>query len=529
MAFVTDFRVRKLTSFSSLFLVFALSLRRFSFLDRNIKGLDSIDRESFHSIASVEHEIATTNLDDIEVDSRDSWESRDSRDSLDLFNERREVRWTRHFSKATIDDSHVLKPTGVPSETDPEDAEIENYCKLLQVHVRQSWPLFISGFHLKLKNVEHGKYLILAKLLGSKSKVLLDEDVTKWKDPHGHSVKFSDPLLLEVPSSSTILLLQVKHVSRTKGLLRSGLTKMKTLGYVYVKVKDILQEDNHRIHDFFSVQKGIPATLFCSVSLMSPYMNYITLLQLGSQNEKHEFGDDTNHFRKIQNEDAEEGQSLSLSLSQFLSRTFSLLAAWADLFFSLCVFSIFAACSVFTFGRMKYSKKEGVLQRSGISERNIRDTKACLESMKFEWYDQNKVIDVILIKMNNRNKEIKEMVALIFRYEADDGNLVPDVLQKVRHRQPQCRGKARHGVGKTLENRAHSTRKVEKYAEKVPPGVERRVQLHQRERHRDGFGDEDAGRLGEEGSRRGAAHRWVVDSEPEGQRPEGQREPRHGD
>ena len=282
--------------------------------------------------------------------------------------------------------------------------------------------MFISGFHLKLNNVEHGKYLILAKLLGSKSKVLLDEDVTKWKDPHGHSVKFSDPLLLEVPSSSTILLLQVKHVSRTKGLLRSGLTKMKTLGYVYVKVKDTLQEDNHRIHDFFSVQKGIPATLFCSVSLMSPYMNYITLLQLGSQNEKHEFGDDTNHFRKIQNEDAEEGQSLSLSLSLSFSLALSLsLLLGLTFFFSLCVFLIFAACSVFTFGRMKYSKKEGVLQRSGISERNIRDTKACLESMKFEWYDQNKVIDVILIKMNNRNKEIKEIVALIFRYEADDG------------------------------------------------------------------------------------------------------------
>jgi hypothetical protein len=169
---------------------------------------------------------------------------------------------------------------------------------------------------------EPGKYLIIAKLLGSKSKVLLDEDVMYPAKAEEPSAKFTDPLLLEVPSSSTIILLQIKHISSGKKLLGRDHVQMKTSGYVYIKVKDVLQEDSHRLHDFFAVQKGITATLFCNCKLMSPYMNYVTLLQLGSQNEKHEFGDDSNHFRKIQNEDGEE---------------------------------------IFTFARIRYSKKDGII------------------------------------------------------------------------------------------------------------------------------------------------------------------------
>ena len=198
-------------------------------------------------------------------------------------------------------------------------------------------------------------------------------------------MKFTDSMLLEVPSSSTILLLQVKNLSKKKSFFGRSVTKMRTLGYVYIKMKDILQEENQRIHDFFTVQRGVPATLFCNAALMSPYMNYITLLQLGSQNEKHEFGNSSNHFRKIQNEDAEE---------------------------------------VFTFGRVKYSKGKGLLKRSGCSDRNISDMKACLEGMNFTWFEQqpqDQSLDVILIKLNNRKLEIKELVALIIRYVDEQG------------------------------------------------------------------------------------------------------------
>ncbi|QDZ23652.1 hypothetical protein HOP50_11g61920 [Chloropicon primus] len=371
----------------------------FSFLDANIQGLETMDRESFHSIASVEQEIATANLNDIEVDSRDSWESSASRDSLQLFNERREVRWTRHFSKATIDDSHVLKPAIDPDqEEEEEDEETKKYCQLLNISIRQAWPLFISGFHLKLKSgatKEKGKFMISAKLIGSKSKVLLDEDITNPQDRQENSIKFVDPVLLEVPSSSTILQLQIKNLSRNKSLLRGKSVCMRNLGYVYIKVKDILQEENNRIHDFFSVQKGIPATLFCSVSLMSPYMEYTTLLQLGSQNEKHLVGDDGNHYRKVQNEEAEE---------------------------------------VFTFGRMKHSKNKGVISRSGLSDRNIKVVLACLEEMKFEWLHperhSNRVVDIIVVKMNNKVKEIKEIVALIINFLDDVGKYSSHVLYR---------------------------------------------------------------------------------------------------
>ena len=372
----------------------------FTFLERNIQGLDTLDRDSFHSVVSVEQEIATANLDDIEVDSRDSWESNASRDSLQLFNERREVRWTRHFSKATIDDSHVLKPAvDQDLEEDEEDRSILEYCKLLRVHVRQAWPLFISGFHLKMKSSsllkETGKFQILAKLIGSKSKVLLDEDITLPKERNESSMKFTDPLLIEVPSSSTILQLAIKRVCRKKNMFRSANLKMENLGYVYIKVKDILQEDNHRIHDFFTVQKGIQAQLFCSVSLMSPYMSYITLLQLGSQNEKLEFGHDSNHYRKIQNEEAEE---------------------------------------VFTFGRVKYSRATGVVQRSGCSDRNIKDAIGCIDEIEVDWLDkkkhQHRMVDIILLKMNNREMEVKELVALIFNYVDDAGKHCSQVVYR---------------------------------------------------------------------------------------------------
>ena len=363
----------------------------FTFLERNIQDLDSMDRESFHSIASVEQEIATANLDDIEVDSRDSWESHGSRDSIEMFNERREVKWTRFIQRSISDEADSLRPTGVPQDS-KEDEEIMKYCELLKVNVRQSWPLFISGAHLKLKSKsEPGKFMIVAKLLGSKSKVLLDEDVTFPVVPEQNSVKFTDPLLLEVPSSSTILLLQVKHIVNKNTLISRDNVRMKTAGYVYVKVKEILQEESHRLHDFFAVQKGIPATLFCNCTLMSPYMNYITLLQLGSQNEKHEFGDESNHFRKIQNEDGEE---------------------------------------VFTFARMRYSKKDGILKRSGVSERNINDLKACLEAFKFPWFDVEKVVDIILIKMNNKKKEIKEIVSIILKYEDENGKICFQIVYR---------------------------------------------------------------------------------------------------
>ena len=366
----------------------------FDFLERNIKDIDQLARESFHSIASVEQEIATSNLDDIEVDSRDSWESRGSRDSVEMFNERREVKWTRFISKSLIDDNDALEPS-MPEDSE-EDGEIRKYCQLFKMNMRQSWPLFISGAHLKVKGEpEVGKYLIIAKLLGSKSKVLLDEDVTYPTKAEEHSAKFTDPLLLEVPSSSTIVLLQIKHISSGKKIMSREHVQMKTSGYVYIKVKDILQEDSHRLHDFFAVQKGIPATLFCNCKLMSPYMNYVTLLQLGSQNEKHEFGDDTNHFRKIQNEDGEE---------------------------------------IFTFARLRYSKKEGIIQRSGASERNVVDMKACLESFNFPWFVDEQPIDVIIIKLNNKELEVKEIVSIVFKYVNKDGKICFQVVyRKFKH------------------------------------------------------------------------------------------------
>jgi hypothetical protein len=366
-------------------------LENFEFLEKNIKDLDQLARESFHSIASVEQEIATANLDDIEVDSRDSWESRASRDSVEMFNERREVKWTRFISKSTIDDNDALEPT-MPDDDSEEDGEITKVCQLLKVSLRQSWPLFISGAHLKVKgDPEPGKYLIIAKLLGSKSKVLLDEDVTYPAKAEEHSAKFTDPLLLEVPSSSTIILLQIKHISSGKKLLGRDHVQMKTSGYVYIKVKDVLQEDSHRLHDFFAVQKGITATLFCNCKLMSPYMNYVTLLQLGSQNEKHEFGDDSNHFRKIQNEDGEE---------------------------------------IFTFARIRYSKKGGIIQRSGASERNVTDMKACLEEFKFPWLVGDKPIDVIIIKLNNKELEVKEIVSIVFKYKNEHGKICFQVVYR---------------------------------------------------------------------------------------------------
>lgn len=357
-------------------------------------GLDKIERESFHSMKSVEDEIVNTNLDLLEVDSRDSWESRCSRDSIEMYNERerRDIKWTRHSTRATIDDAHPVKP-GDTVQEEEEDPEIRRYCKLLQVTIRQSWPLFISGSHLKLKTAEGGKFMVVAKLLGSKGKVLLDEDVTHPQALEGKKVKFSDPLLVEVPSSSTILLLQVKNIITKSWMAGFKSVNMRTLGCVYIKVKDILQEDNHRIHDFFPVQKGVPATMFCNVTLMSPYMKYITLLQLGSQNEKHDFGNDKNHFRKIQNEEAKE---------------------------------------VFTFGRVKYSRKKGLLKRSGVSDSNISDMKACLEEMNFPWLEAHgdRSMDVIFVKMDNRKLEIKEIVALIFKYINEEDKVCYQIVRR---------------------------------------------------------------------------------------------------
>ena len=88
-----------------------------------------------------------------------------------------------------------------------------------------------------------------------RNKVTLDDDNTACVSFVGNTMTFLEGLNLEVPTSSAILILQLKRIeSRENAFCMSSSFKMVSVGHVRVKVAELLQTDNMNLKELIKIK-----------------------------------------------------------------------------------------------------------------------------------------------------------------------------------------------------------------------------------------------------------------------------------
>ena len=292
--------------------------------------------------------------------------------------------WARHLSYVNTRNDFAL---GFDYETtiDNERDDIRKYCLLYGMQIRQAWPLYISGSHIKLHDTLRGEILVKCKLQGKSSKVLLDQDCTSIQRMTSPTFRFTDPLLIEVPTSSAHLELDLKHIFQEK-LKWLGSIKyyMKSCARVTIHMKDLLQAEEQRIHEWYHM-KGLRGSMFVNMRLLKPYMNTIALMQLGSE-KKLKFGNSQKRYRKILSEEGEE---------------------------------------VFGLLKVKYRPNRGVQDVPGVTEDIIRGIEGCFRQLNFDWRDKAmdsvRVHDVLVVKCESKGSDLfGQVLAMAIKYMDKD-------------------------------------------------------------------------------------------------------------